>query len=430
MPVLTGGSWGETPSIAGDAGGVVTWSIAPGGENLSAFPASAIADFRDLFRFDFEAIIQRAFEAWSSHGNIEFMQLKDPGGDPGTVATPDIRIFFGDIPGSNIGFAFFPPENSFAADITGDITLESSGNLLVDEAAFLSITLHEIGHALGLDHVVGPHIMNPRNRPSTLSSDDIDGIIQVYGAQDNRVAVYDLPEDQLTLDILSVPARLLVNGNALDNRIGGSVRGETLSGGDGKDTLLGHDGADTLRGGQENDTLNGGAGEDSLLGQRDDDLLIGAGGGDTLKGGGGNDLVQGGNGADFLKAGTAEDVLNGGAGDDRLFGNRGNDTLNGGSGRDLLNGGGGDDRLTGGAGADTFVFAEGHGNDTIRDFDARSDDEKIDLSKVGAITGLGDLLGNQATQAGAGVRIDTGDGNSILLQNVSLGDLGAGDFLF
>ena len=69
------------------------------------------------------------------------------------------------------------------------------------------------------------------------------------------------------------------------------------------------------------------------------------------------------------------------------------------------------------------------------DFDAFNALEKIDLSGVSSITGLGDLnLGDDtlgaATQDGSDVLIDTGGGNSIRLTNVTLSDLDAGDFIF
>ena len=50
------------------------------------------------------------------------------------------------------------------------------------------MTIHEIGHAIGLNHEEGPNqvvaIMNPIYDPdivSTLTSDDIDGAVSIYG---------------------------------------------------------------------------------------------------------------------------------------------------------------------------------------------------------------------------------------------------------
>ena len=120
----------------------------------------------------------------------------------------------------------------------------------------------------------------------------------------------------------------------------------------------------------------------------------------------------------------------GGVGNDNLDGSSGNDTLYGGAGFDTLKGGPGNDLLQGNFNADTFVFADGHGDDTIADFAAGNALEKIDLSGVSAIVNLSDLLTNHATQVGGNVLIDTGGGNSITLNGVSLGALDATDFIF
>ena len=85
--------------------------------------------------------------------------------------------------------------------------------------------------------------------------------------------------------------------------------------------------------------------------------------------------------------------------------------------------------------ADRFVFEFGHGNDTIADFNALNNFERIDFSGLSTINSLADLnLGSAtlgaATQVGADVIIDTGGGNSISLTSVSLADLDGLDFVF
>ena len=70
--------------------------------------------------------------------------------------------------------------------------------------------------------------------------------------------------------------------------------------------------------------------------------------------------------------------LAGFGGNDTLSGLGGNDTLKGGADNDELTGGEGADSLDGGAGNDTFIFAAGHGNDTITDFNVS--DDKITLT--------------------------------------------------
>ena len=237
-----------------------------------------------------------------------------------------------------------------------------------------------------------------------------------------------------------------LDGGTGNDRIFGANDSDTLRGGDGadlldggsgNDELTGDDGNDTLRGGKGEDTLTSGTGNDQLFGQRNADLITGGAGNDRLNGGGGNDTLKAGIGNDFLKGGVRDDVLNGGDGDDRLIANGGDDRLNGGDGIDILNAGGGTDTLNGGAGddilrggaqSDVFVFTDGHGNDVVQDFDAFDDAEVIDFTGLSGISSFGDVAA-VSSQQGADVVIDTGSGE-IIVTDVVLDDLDAGDFLF
>ncbi|MEZ5714938.1 MAG: calcium-binding protein [Paracoccaceae bacterium] len=263
---------------------------------------------------------------------------------------------------------------------------------------------------------------------------------------------------------------MLAGGNGLDrleggdgdDRLEGGDQGDVLSGDAGDDTLWGDNGADRLVGGTGNDEMHGGLSADRLLGLDGDDAMWGDWGDDTLRGGSGNDAGDGGAGLDVVLGGTGRDTLTGGGDDDIVRGNGGFDTVDGGDGDDLVaggaqadlvlggagddtvqggggfdtvDGGTGDDEMTGNFNADTFLFSDGHGADTITDFEATNNAEKIDLSGISAIASLADLdLGSAslgaATQVGADVVIDTGGGNSITLTGVSLSDLDASDFIF
>lgn len=158
--------------------------------------------------------------------------------------------------------------------------------------------------------------------------------------------------------------------------------------------------------------------------------ISGSGGDNTLNGLRGRDSLSGNGGRDRLIGGNGNDDLAGNKGNDRLFGGNGADHLQGGNGRDRLIGGNGNDDLAGGGGADTFRFANGFGTDTITDFAAGNDREKIDLSRVGSITDFSDLAANHMDQVGADVLIDDLGGNTITLVNTQLTDLHDADFLF
>lgn len=102
----------------------------------------------------------------------------------------------------------------------------------------------------------------------------------------------------------------------------------------------------------------GGAGKDYIRGNQADNNLIGNGANDKLFGLSGSDTLKGGTGRDIIKGGANNDTLMGNYGGDKLFGNGGKDTLKGGAGNDRLTGGGGKDILTGGKGADEFRFVK------------------------------------------------------------------------
>jgi Ca2+-binding RTX toxin-like protein len=77
--------------------------------------------------------------------------------------------------------------------------------------------------------------------------------------------------------------------------------------------------------------------------------------------------------ANTIYGGSGVNTIYGNAGNDKLYGYAGNDTLSGGDGNDTLYGGAGTDALTGGTGKDTFVYANGDGSDTIKDYAAGQD---------------------------------------------------------
>jgi Ca2+-binding RTX toxin-like protein len=122
-------------------------------------------------------------------------------------------------------------------------------------------------------------------------------------------------------------------------------------------------------------------------------------------------------------------TLTGGANADVLYGFAGNDTLSGGGGNDILTGGHGNDILTGGAGDDTFVFATGDGLDTITDFSpGNASGDVISLHGYGVTTFA--ALQADMTQIGPDTLIAFDAQNHITLQNVTIAQLNAGDFLF
>ncbi len=123
----------------------------------------------------------------------------------------------------------------------------------------------------------------------------------------------------------------------------------------------------------------------------------------------------------------SDGFLIGGAGIDMLYSFAGNNVLEGGGGNDVLDGGRGNDTLSGGAGDDRFVFHnDGSGLDVITDFAPASNDV-IELHAFG----IANFAALQAlmTQIGADVVIAFDPSNTITLRDVTLAQLGAGDFV-
>lgn len=179
--------------------------------------------------------------------------------------------------------------------------------------------------------------------------------------------------------------RVVIKGNAGNDRIMGSFAKDSIDGGSGNDTLTGWLGDDTLIGNAGTDllvessdanltltdtSLTGGLGSDRLLTIENAALYGGDGGiafnagaftrgAVTLIGGAGNDSLTGGSKNDAISGRDGDDELTGGAGNDAVVGGFGNDNLSGGDGNDLLIGGFDGDLIDGGLGQDTAVGGQG-----------------------------------------------------------------------
>ena len=215
------------------------------------------------------------------------------------------------------------------------------------------------------------------------------------------------------------------------------------------DDFVGTDGDDTIEGGTTDDTLTGGAGADTFAFGADhgDDTITDftagtdkidlsaltgvTGVGDVYYWQSGDDAVistahQGGGRITLEGVSLSELSVS-----DFIFyqntytGTEAADTLTGGAGDDTITGLGGDDTLTGGAGADTFVFASGHGADTITDF--TDGEDTIDLSAFTGITSFTDLT---VAQDGDNTVITIPGGGTITLQDFTSTDLDETDFVF
>ncbi|MFC3078299.1 calcium-binding protein [Phenylobacterium terrae] len=212
----------------------------------------------------------------------------------------------------------------------------------------------------------------------------------------------------------------------------------------GNDRLIGGMLRDYLNGGLGNDTLTGGLGDDDLFGEEHNDRLIGGGGNDFMDGGLGDDWLEGGLGSDNLRSGGGLDTLLGGLDRDILISGSGFTDQTGAILRARSDGGAGDDhilaisyaQLTGGAGADVFEVGQGaYGLNAvvITDFKPGTDKLIVYAGEGGRYDTPEEMLA-AARQVGANVVFDffpefIADAPPLVLQNVKLSQLSAGDFL-
>jgi serralysin len=341
--------------------------------------------------------------------NVDFVLVS---GD----SDPDVNFGQVDLSGGTVG------QGGYSVSYYGDTISDWDGYAVFDEDFDIKngdfgVILHEIGHAMGLQHSHDSHaltgasettkysVMSYEVNPDTLAIGETLALFDVYALQDIWGAarqatgdtVYSGPRND-TLDLIwdsggndtlsagSNENAVVLNlsegsfsrfgtyddvsiayGSVIENAIG-SAYGDWINGNGGNNVVLawggndlvsGGGGSDEMRGHGGDDYMTGDDGNDFLYGGADDDNLFGNAGNDWIAGHGGNDELEGGAGNDKIFADWGDDEVNGGAGNDRLFGGDGSDTLQGGQGNDALRGGNGDDHIAAGSGNDWIAGQAG-----------------------------------------------------------------------
>lgn len=345
--------------------------------------------------------------------NVEFVEVTGN-------ADPDLNLGMVSLPGATAGYGgamlWTYGDGSFAdydAFAVFDKTLDLAGNP--------NLILHELGHALGLDHPFEGTVLAAAydTNHNTVMSYDAD---PESGDFNDAMMLYDL----LALQAIWGAAEYNTSNTTYTGPRTGNVDAIWDTGGtdtfdasarSGAVSLDLRDGRFSSFGGFEDVAIAYGVTIENAIGGSGNDRLTGNAVANRLSGNDGNDIIKGNGGADDIDGGKGKDVLKGGSGGDTLSGGGGKDVIRGGGGGDTLAGGKGSDKLWGGAGVDTFVFAAGADRDVIRDFEAGVDTLEF--------TGLGPLseVLALADESGGDTYFDFGDGDLLILRDVTLAAL-------
>ena len=227
-PYVSGGQtlylkWG-TDNHAGTPGGIVYWSFIPAGTSGSAYcgtacPGTSVdsiymeispgGGFALKKLSDLESEITAMMAQWSAYSGIQFVKLPSDSGvpinDPAAVppATGQIRIgvfAFGSNGGEGAAVGYSPPPNGGTGagnilfnfnDYYQDYNLPEGSSFDPKYAPndFQTLMLHELGHAVGLEHPPANDGTCPVMYPyppcypiikRQLEADDIAGVVFLY----------------------------------------------------------------------------------------------------------------------------------------------------------------------------------------------------------------------------------------------------------
>jgi hypothetical protein len=176
---------------------LITLSFEPDGTDLGGRASNLMSTFNADFgsASAWQGAILKAAQTWAQQAAVNFTVVSDSGAASGTGSYQqgdpnygDIRIGgfdFGD--NSILAMAFMPPPvNNYS--IAGDIAFNTAQVFNINGLDYdlYTVALHELGHALGLNHSsTTSAIMYPiyQGVEYGLYADDIAGIQSIYGAR-------------------------------------------------------------------------------------------------------------------------------------------------------------------------------------------------------------------------------------------------------
>ena len=156
------------------------------GQGSAALTYTVDASGSGLSQQTAEDAIDRAFDAWSDVADIQFTKTNQVG----LRDSLDISFRSIDGRGGTLAQAYFPDDVN-PARIAGDIQFDTSeawevGNALGSRAFDLvQVAVHEIGHALGLEHdhehdSILRASVSPHESFTALGQSDVDAVLRLY----------------------------------------------------------------------------------------------------------------------------------------------------------------------------------------------------------------------------------------------------------
>ena len=233
-------------------------------------------------------VFRDAFEQFEDAANLRFVEV-----GPGEEAM--IGIHNAAKLGNTLGYSEYFPNHDKAPDSMLVVVKHRDGTYrTLDEET----VIHELGHAMGLDHPFDGKFKLPNRLDDTdttvmaytpgasgpaleLRPLDIEALQHLYGTEDSTAKAQVSYEDGKIRMKLSNDADELITPWH-DSRVQARGGDDTVYGRQGRDTLIGGAGDDLLNGGGKTDRLFGGAGEDQLVGGKGRDVLTGGSGADQF----------------------------------------------------------------------------------------------------------------------------------------------------